>query len=105
MRDYILGEICQIRADAPIPERFVEIEAAGLIGLEPPEGGVLLRKIMYVGEAAEVVANALNWERSAEREACAQVSEHFTGNLWDADENALARRITDAIRARSSLSA
>lgn len=37
---------------------------------------------------------------AAEREACAQLAEHFTGNLWDADENALARRITAAIRNR-----
>jgi phage/plasmid-associated DNA primase len=37
-----------------------------------------------------------------EREACAKVAEHFTGSLWDADENALARRITDAIRSRST---
>lgn len=37
-----------------------------------------------------------------EREACAKIAEHFTGNLWDADENALARRITDAIRYRSN---
>jgi hypothetical protein len=39
-----------------------------------------------------------------EREACAKIAEHFTGNLWDADENALARRITDAIRSREQVS-
>lgn len=39
---------------------------------------------------------------AVEREQCALVAEHFTGNFWDADENEHARRITDAIRSRSN---
>lgn len=37
-----------------------------------------------------------------ERAACAETAEHFTGNLWDADENALAQRIVKAIRERKN---
>jgi hypothetical protein len=99
MRDHILGEICQIRADAPMPERFVEIEAAALIGVKPPDGGALLRKIMYVGEAAEVVASALRWERNAEREVCARIAEEYAERQVAHPD--CGDMIAESIRARS----
>lgn len=102
MPDFHIGEILEIRADQAIPARFVSIENPVNIGIEPPPGGCLIQKVMYVGEAAEAVAAALRWERNIERALCAKIAEDYLGCA--AGENAggltVGQVIAGRIRAR-----
>jgi hypothetical protein len=61
--------------DKEIPPGFVLVNNPATVGIKPPPGLKFLHQLMYVGDAAQAVAVALQWERDGEREACARVAE------------------------------
>jgi len=98
MSVHVLGELIEVADGRPIPPGFVILNEVNL-GATPPVGIVPLRRLLYVGDAAQVVAAALEWERNAERTECAQIADdHDTGG----ECGGIARDIASAIRARAA---
>ena len=51
-------------------------------------------------EAIQDIANAIRAAVAEEREACAELADHFTGPFWPLEMHETANKIAAAIRAR-----
>jgi hypothetical protein len=62
------------------------------------EGMTSYTREMFKEAAAEILS--LRAQLLAEREACAEIADHWTGSLWTESDNRIAGDIAAAIRAR-----